>query len=84
MERALGVSKKQLEKVFLVEDCLVVLDGGADLLLENPYDFFGRLLLEVRERAWKDVQQVNAAGRRGLSRWERGVGATGVTKMLDR
>ena len=51
MERALGVSEKRLEEVLLVEDCLIALDGGTDFLLEDPDDFFSRLLLEVRERA---------------------------------
>ena len=41
MEGALGVSEQGLEEVLLVEDGLVALDGGADLLLENPDDFFG-------------------------------------------
>ena len=40
VEGSLGVSEKQLEEVFLVEDRLVVLNGGTNLLLENPYDFF--------------------------------------------
>ena len=47
----MGVSEQRLEEVLLVEDGLVALDGGDDLLLENPYDFFCRLLLEVGERA---------------------------------
>ena len=29
-----------LEQVFLVENCLKALDGGADFLVENPDDFF--------------------------------------------
>ena len=41
MEGALGVSKKRLEEVLLVEDRLVALNGGANLLLENTDDFFG-------------------------------------------
>ena len=51
MEGALGVSEKQFEEILLVEDHLIVLDGGANLLLENTDDFFSRLLLEVRKRA---------------------------------
>ena len=35
VEGVLGVSKKRL-----VEDRLVALDGGANLLLENPDNFF--------------------------------------------
>lgn len=41
MEGALGVSEQRLEEVLLVEDGLVALDGGDDLLLEDPDDFFG-------------------------------------------
>ena len=41
VEGALGVSKKRLEEVLLVEDRLVALNGGANLLLENTDDFFG-------------------------------------------
>ena len=51
MESALGVSEKRFEEILLVEDRLIALDGGADFLLEDPNDFFSRLLLEVRERA---------------------------------
>ena len=40
MEGALAVSEERFEEVLLVEDSLVVLNGGANLLLENPYDFF--------------------------------------------
>ena len=40
MEGALGVSEKRLEEVLLVEDRLVALDSGANLLLENTDDFF--------------------------------------------
>ena len=45
MEHALGVSEKRFE------DHLIALDGGADFLLEDPDDFFGRLVLEAGERA---------------------------------
>ena len=51
VEGALGVSKKQLKEILLVKDGLIVLDGGANLLLKDPDDFFCRLLLEVRELA---------------------------------
>ena len=40
VEGALGVSEKRLEEVLLVEDRLVALDSGANLLLENTDDFF--------------------------------------------
>ena len=40
MEGVLGVSEERFEEVLLVEDSLVALDGGANLLLENPYGFF--------------------------------------------
>ena len=41
VECALGVSEERLEEVLLVEDRLVALNGGANLLLENTDDFFG-------------------------------------------
>ena len=40
MEGALGVSEERFEEVLFVKDSLVALNGGTNLLLENPYDFF--------------------------------------------
>ena len=39
-----------LEQVLLVEDGLEAFNGSANLLVEDPDDFLGRLLLEVWER----------------------------------
>ena len=41
VEGLLGVSEKRLEEVLLVKDCLIALNGGANLFLKNPYNFFG-------------------------------------------
>ena len=51
MERLLPLAIELLEEVFLVEDCLVALDGCANLLFKDADDFGSRLLLEVWERA---------------------------------
>ena len=51
VERLLPLAVELLEEVLLVEDCLVALDGCANLLLEDADDFGGRLLFEVWERA---------------------------------
>ena len=51
MERLLPLAVKLLEEVLLVKDCLVALDGCANLLLKDADDFSGRLFLEVWERA---------------------------------
>ena len=51
MERLLPLAVELLEKMLLVEDSLVALDGCANLFLEDADDFGGRLLLEVWERA---------------------------------
>ena len=51
MKGALVLRVEFLEQVLLVEDGLKALDGGADFLVENPDDFFCRLLLEVGEGA---------------------------------
>ena len=40
VEGSLGVSEERLKEVLLVEDHLIVLDGGTDFLLEDPDDFF--------------------------------------------
>ena len=37
--------------MLLVEDSLEALNGSANLFVEDPDDFLGRLLLEVWERA---------------------------------
>ena len=50
MKGPLPVRVELLEQVFLVEDRLVTLDGSANLLVEDPDNFLGRLLLEVWER----------------------------------
>ena len=41
MERLLPLAVELLEKMLLVEDSLVALDGGANLLLKNADNFFG-------------------------------------------
>ena len=51
VERLLPLAVKLLEEVLLVKDCLVALDGCANLLLKDADDFSGRLFLEVWERA---------------------------------
>ena len=51
VERLLPLAVELLEKMLLVKDCLVALDGRANLFLEDADDFGGRLLLEVWERA---------------------------------
>ena len=54
MKGALVLRVESLEQVLLVENCLEVLDGGAYFLVENPDNFFCRLLLEVGEgAAWR-------------------------------
>ena len=40
MKGALVLRVEFLEQVFLVENSLKALDGGADFLVENPDDFF--------------------------------------------
>ena len=44
------VQVELLEEVLLVEDSLIALDSSANLLVEDAYDFFSCLLLEVRKR----------------------------------
>ena len=51
MKGLLVVLLDLLKKVLLVEDCLKALYCCANLLVEDPDNFLGRLLLEVWERA---------------------------------
>ena len=51
MKGALMLRVEPLEQVLFVEDSLEALDGGAYFLVENPDNFFCRLLLEVGEGA---------------------------------
>ena len=51
VERLLPLAVELLEKMLLVEDSLVALDGCANLLFKDANNFSGRLLLEVWERA---------------------------------
>ena len=45
------VRKEFVEKIFLIEDGLEALDGGANLLFKNSDSFGSRLLAEVESRA---------------------------------
>ena len=76
MKGPLPVRVELLEQVFLVEDGLVVLDGSADLLVEDADDFFNFLLLEVRKRTTRSRdalrKRLRVGGRcRGDWSWER-------------
>ena len=65
-----------LEQVLLVEDCLVTLDGSANLLVEDADDFFGCILLEIRKRTARSRDALRERLRvgdrcRGDWSWER-------------
>ena len=51
MKGFLMLQVELLKQVLLVEDSLEALNGSANLLVKDPNDFLGRLLLEVWERA---------------------------------
>ena len=65
-----------LEEVLLVEDSLIALDSSTNLLVEDAYDFFSCLLLEVRKRTARSGdalrERLRVGGRcRGDWSWER-------------
>ena len=72
-----------LEEVLLVEVSLIALDSSANLLVEDAYDFFSCLLLEIRKRtarsrdALRERLRVGGWLQRGL---ELGAGETGKSR----
>ena len=65
-----------LEEVLLVEDSLIALNSSANLLVEDAYDFFSCLLLEIRKRMARSRdalrKRLRVGGRcRGDRSWER-------------
>ena len=65
-----------LEEVLLVEDSLIALNSSANLFVEDAYDFFSCLLLEVRKRTARSGdafrERLRVGDRcRGDRSWER-------------
>ena len=76
MKGPLPVRVELLEEVLLVEDSLIALDSSANLLVEDAYDFFSCLLLEVRKRTARSGDALRERLRigdkcRGDWSWER-------------